>query len=88
MDLGAAVAELGRLGYSRILCEGGPTLLGQLAAAGLVDELCLTTSPVLAAGQAGRITSSPPGSAAVTGLSLACVLADDSFLFSRYQREP
>lgn len=88
VDLGAAAAELGRLGYSRILCEGGPTLLGQLAAAGLVDELCLTTSPVLAAGQAGRIASSPPGGTAITGLSLASVLADDSFLFSRYQREP
>lgn len=108
VDVTAAVTELDRLGYARILCEGGPTLLGQLAGAGLVDELCLTTSPVLAAGRAGRIVSSPPpgdpagfeagggaaaaqpagaGAGSTTRLSLACVLADENFLFSRYQSE-
>ena len=51
VDVTAAVAALRNLGYSRILCEGGPTLLGQLADAGLVDELCLTTSPLIAAGR-------------------------------------
>ncbi|HUD80658.1 MAG TPA: dihydrofolate reductase family protein [Streptosporangiaceae bacterium] len=105
VDVTKAIGELERLGYSRILCEGGPTLLGQLAGAGLVDELCLTTSPVLAAGPAGRIVSAPPATDATAGfaagtampatptaavaarLSLAHVLADDSFLFSRYLRE-
>jgi riboflavin biosynthesis pyrimidine reductase len=60
VDVMAAIDQLDRLGFRHILCEGGPTLLGQLADADLVDDLCLTTSPVLAAGPAGRIVSSPP----------------------------
>jgi len=84
LDLAAAVSGLRRLGYASILAEGGPTLLGHLADADLIDELCLTTSPVLAAGSAGRIITSPSGPAA--RLSLTHVLHDDGFLFSRYQR--
>ena len=34
-------------GHKRILVEGGPTLFGELIAAGLVDELFLTVSPAL-----------------------------------------
>lgn len=34
-------------GCSRILCEGGPGLFGELQAAGLIDELFLTLSPRL-----------------------------------------
>jgi len=94
VDMAAAVAALRGLGYARILCEGGPTLLGQLAAESLVDELCLTTSPLLADGRAGRIvspisTGTPAGAAAdlSTRLSLAHLLADENFLFSRYLTE-
>ena len=47
VDLPAAVAALHERGLRRLLCEGGPTLLTALLRAGLVDELCLTTSPVL-----------------------------------------
>jgi riboflavin biosynthesis pyrimidine reductase len=44
----AAIVEALRLrGAESILSEGGPTLVGGLLDAGLVDELCLTTSPVL-----------------------------------------
>ena len=50
-----AVGALAGLGHARILTEGGPALLAQIAAAGLLDELCLTISPVLAGGQARRI---------------------------------
>ena len=54
--------ELGRRGLLRVLCEGGPRLFGDLVAADLVDELCLTVAPVLAAGEAGRIAVGPSGS--------------------------
>ena len=42
-----------------MLAEGGPTLNGQLAAAGLLDELCLTVSPLLAGGDAKRVLAGP-----------------------------
>ena len=48
VDLTAAVAELHNRGHRLILSEGGPTLFGALLAQGLVDELFLTVSPVLA----------------------------------------
>jgi riboflavin biosynthesis pyrimidine reductase len=48
-----AVDVLRSAGYELILCEGGPTLFGALIAAGLVDELFLTLSPLLA-GRAGN----------------------------------
>lgn len=43
----AIVASLREAGYPSIVCEGGPMLAAQLLAGGGVDELCLTTSPVL-----------------------------------------
>jgi riboflavin biosynthesis pyrimidine reductase len=81
VDLTAAVTTLVDLGYRRILTEGGPTLIGQLAAAGLLDELCLTTGPLLAAGPSGRIVSGPP---MTQRLSLAHALVDGDFLLCRY----
>lgn len=90
VDIGAAVRQLANQGYTRILTEGGPTLLAHLAGAGLLDELCLTTSPLLAGGHAGRIVAAPPGSGTDAGqspLSLAHVLADDDFLLCRYLTE-
>jgi riboflavin biosynthesis pyrimidine reductase len=89
-----AVSALARRGYREILAEGGPYLLGQLAAAGLIDELCVTISPVLAGGPAGRIIQGPvpaPGGpfpgAQASRLSLAHVLADDhGYLLCRYLR--
>lgn len=41
------VAALRDRGHDTIVCEGGPSLASQLIDAGLVDELCLTTSPVI-----------------------------------------
>ena len=92
IDPAAAVAALADRGHRRILLEGGPHLLGQVAAAGLLDELCLTVSPLLAGGQAGRILGSgvmgggdiPPDRAA---LRLAHVIADGGFLLCRYVRQ-
>jgi riboflavin biosynthesis pyrimidine reductase len=66
-----------------VLCEGGPHLLGDLAAADLLDELCLSLSPTLAGPGASRIIAGQPLEA--RRMKLAHVLAgDDGFLFSRY----
>jgi riboflavin biosynthesis pyrimidine reductase len=87
LDVTAAIGALRELGYSSILTEGGPTLLGHLVAAGLVDELCLTTSPLLAVGSAGRIIGGVALADATVKLSLRHVLTDDGFLFCRYARQ-
>jgi riboflavin biosynthesis pyrimidine reductase len=42
------VAALRALGHGRILSEGGPHLFGSLLADGLLDELFLTLSPLVA----------------------------------------
>ena len=86
-----AVSALAERGFRRILAEGGPTLLGFIAAARLLDELCLTYSPILVGGDVGRIIVSPAGqggSAALAGLSLGHVLEDGGHLLCRYLRTP
>ena len=52
VDLAAAVEFLHGRGLTAILSEAGPTILGAMLAAGLVDELFLTVSP-LVAGRSG-----------------------------------
>ena len=59
VDLSAAVAVLGERGYDNVLAEGGPGVAAQLAAAGLLDEVCLTVSPLLVAGAARRSSTVP-----------------------------
>jgi len=88
VDVRQAVTALGSLGYQQILVEGGPSLLGQLADADLLDEFCVTISPVLADGTAGRIVAPGPAArGAATSLALAHVLADNDFLLCRYLRQ-
>jgi len=48
VDVRAAVDLLRDRGHELILSEGGPTVLGLLLEAGVVDELFLTVSPLLA----------------------------------------
>lgn len=84
LDVDAMLAEFARRGLGHVLCEGGPTLYGTILAADRADELCLTASPVLEAGIAGRITSgllSEP-----LKLTLTQVLASDGTLMLRYLR--
>lgn len=49
-DPAQAFAALRRDGIEVLLCEGGPSLLGDLVRRDLVDELYLTIAPVLAGG--------------------------------------
>jgi riboflavin biosynthesis pyrimidine reductase len=65
--------------------EGGPSLNGQVLAAGLVDEVCLTLSPRLVAGDASRLARGP--GADPSAWTLAHICTDDTgFLFLRYLR--
>ena len=81
------LAELARRGLGRVLCEGGPSLLGALHAADAVDELCLTVAPLLAGGEAGRIAHGPAGSPARPMTLLGALQSDDALLL-RYRRSP
>lgn len=80
-----AVRALVGLGHRRLLTEGGPRLLGQLIAAGVLDELCLTVSPMLTAGGAQRIAGGP-AVAVPRRFALVSLLEEEGFLFSRYRR--
>ncbi len=84
VDLTAAAAALRDRGLGRVHCEGGPHLLGQLAAGGLLDELCLTVSPLLAGPGPSRITAGAPFPA--RPMTLAHLLEEEGFLFCRSTR--
>jgi riboflavin biosynthesis pyrimidine reductase len=55
IDWVAVLVEFARRGWHHVLCEGGPSLHGELVGLDLVDEVCLTVAPVMAAGGAPRI---------------------------------
>lgn len=84
-DIEHALDELARRGYVRQLSEGGPRLLAEIAAAGRLDELCLTLSPQLIAGDGPRIFNGPLMDA--KRMRLGHIIREDSFLFLRYVRE-
>ncbi|MER5970493.1 pyrimidine reductase family protein [Streptomyces sp. NPDC002055] len=81
----AAVRALAERGHTRLLTEGGPRLLGQFAAAGVLDELCLTLAPLLTVGAAPRIMDGP-GIEEPERFDLTSVLEEDGYLFTRYRR--
>lgn len=84
VDLPRAISELGARGAKNVLAEGGPTLNGELARASLLDELCVTLSPLLASGEAKRIIV---GSALenLEPLDLCSICEEDNYLFLRYR---
>jgi riboflavin biosynthesis pyrimidine reductase len=86
VDLAAALGEIGAQGAAHVLAEGGPTLNGALAQAGLLDELCVSLSPLLASGDAKRLIA---GSALehLERLRLRSICEADDYLFVRYRPE-
>jgi riboflavin biosynthesis pyrimidine reductase len=89
VSVGDVVRALRARGHRSILCEGGPSLIGQLLRRQLLDELFLTLSPVLAGRMWGERR---PGlvdgihllpDAGVWG-RLRSVRAHESHLFLRY----
>lgn len=79
------LTALATRGLTQVLCEGGPHLFGDLLAADCVDELCLSVSPVLDAGRAGRIAVSD--AATPRPMTLLHSFAAGDMLFLRYGRE-
>jgi riboflavin biosynthesis pyrimidine reductase len=85
VDLGDALRRLGAMGARVVLCEGGPSLNGQLVADDLIDESCVTVSPMLVGGDAGRIMHATVATGA-RSMRLARVLVDGDMLLLRYVR--
>jgi riboflavin biosynthesis pyrimidine reductase len=82
LDLSAALAALAARGLHRVLCEGGPTLLGDLLRADLVDELCLTLAPLSLGPTAAGLFGSTE--LAARRWTLRSCSADSDHLFVRY----
>ena len=73
--------------YDVVLLEGGPSLAGQFATAGLLDEFNLTVAPELVGGDSARIAGKSEIKPAV-GMRLERVVAGKKMLFLRYLKPP
>lgn len=81
VDVTRAVNALAERGMPRIVCEGGPSLLGWALHDFAIDEICLTQSPLMVGGPAGRIVSNdrwldPPIKAHLVHM----LFSDDTFI--------
>ena len=85
VDNAAMRASLAERGLTRMLCEGGPTLFAELAAARVADELCLSVSPLLAGPGARRIVAGELWPGEPASLRLTALLEEDGALFARYR---
>ncbi len=81
VDLAALLGQLHARGLRRLNSEGGPSLLRDLLAAGLVDELCLTSVPRVVAGDHLRVTAGPPVD---VPLQLRLLLEHEGTLLARW----
>ncbi|MFI9719969.1 pyrimidine reductase family protein [Streptomyces sp. NPDC052396] len=85
VDVRRIPAVLAGRGLTRLLTEGGPRLLGQFAGAGVLDEMCLSLAPMIAAGEAPRVAGGPP-LLVPERFALHSVLEEEGFLFTAYRR--
>ena len=83
VDPSAAMRALADRGHGVVLCEGGPTWLGELVAADRLDELLLTVSPLMG-GDPLPVSVTPPG-AGIARFELKRIMAEDGTLFLRYE---
>jgi riboflavin biosynthesis pyrimidine reductase len=85
VDPADAAAALHAEGFAHILAEGGPRLGAELAAAGILDELCVTLSPKLIAGDGPRILVGPAFPSPID-LEVVHLLEEDGYVFLRYRK--
>ena len=84
VDVPAALDALADRGMRHVLCEGGPTLLAAVIEARALDELCLTTSPVLAGGGARRIDAARLAAEGLPATPGTLLAGDDGSLIGRW----
>lgn len=81
LDAEAVIEYLGD--FSVVLCEGGPSLIGQLVSVGLVDEINLTIAPMMLSGESKRVAYGAPAVAPLD-MQLDRLILGDRSLFLRY----
>ncbi|CAM8627621.1 RibD Pyrimidine reductase, riboflavin biosynthesis [Acidimicrobiia bacterium] len=88
VDLRSAMAHLDAIGIGTVLCEGGPTLNGQMLAADLVDEWCQSIAPMLVVGNSDRVAvSAANGGYPPAHMRINRVLEQDGYLFIQALRD-
>jgi len=85
IDWSAVLDDFDARGWRHILCEGGPTLHGDLVSHDLVDEVCLTIAPTLTSGDAPRIAHSRR--AVDHGMTLGHAVPVGDVLLTRWVRD-
>jgi len=87
VDLDAAIPLIPSVcpGATFVQAEGGATLNGALAAADLVDEMNITTSPAIVGGDGSRLVAGAPDLGQRFDLE-QMVIDGESFVFSRWIR--
>lgn len=85
IDLPLARAALEQRGFTRIVSEGGPHAFAEQAAAGVVDELCLSLTPKLIGPGPSRIVAGAYEWTQPHGLELTGLLEENGALFMRYR---
>lgn len=85
VDEAAVLRLLAARGLVRVLCEGGPTLMGAFLDNDLIDDLCLTIAPAVVGGDAGRVARGRTGR--LGRMRRAHLLSDEAdYLYARYVR--
>ncbi len=87
VDLHVMLADLYARDVRVVLLEGGPSLNGEMASLGLIDEWCLSLAPKIAGGESKRIAAGPT-IVPPTDLDLDRILEHDGELFLRYVSRP
>lgn len=82
VDLVTLRRRLEDRGMPRILTEGGPTLLGAMLGAGVVDELDVTWAPTAVGGGQGRIVRAPDLDVALHPMAL---VEEDGTVMGRWR---
>ncbi|RBP66208.1 riboflavin biosynthesis pyrimidine reductase [Brevibacterium sanguinis] len=85
VDPAEAFTALAARGHQVVLCEGGPTWLGEIVAADRLDELCLSISPLIG-GDPLPVCVNPVGSG-IAEFDLVGTAVEESTLFLRYEKK-
>lgn len=84
-DLGVALRELrARFGVRAVICEGGPRLNATLLPEGLVDDLFLSISPLVAGGEDPLTVMTGAPLEPPLACELDALYEADGYLFARY----